>query len=251
VSTLEAGVTHAWCRETNASEHDRCRASLSVEELAWCDRFHLARDRHDYANAHALLRTTLSRYDSMRPDAWRFKTTEHGKPALVSDAPAAAPLTFNLSHTRGIVACVVSSGATVGIDIERADRVRDSVRIAARFFSTREVAGVRRCAGDNDRTRRFVELWTLKEAFIKATGKGLSQPLDSFTFDLDEDHAIRFTPPPGGGSAAWQFSQYEVMPGVVAAIAVCGAPSCRPVMRMLRREVALELCPYRTTTFEE
>jgi len=245
--TRDVGVIHAWCRATNASEYERYRATLSVDELARCDRFHFARDRHDYANAHHLLRTTLSRYDATPPEAWQFEATPHGKPALASESSGEVPLTFNLSHTRQIVACVVSRGTAVGIDIERADRLQDAMSIAARFFSPGEVAGLRRCATDNDRARRFVELWTLKEAFIKATGHGLSQPLDAFTFDVDEDHGIRFTPPPGVACATWHFSQYELTPDVTAAIAVCGAPSWPPVMQVLSGEVTRGIRPYRTT----
>jgi 4'-phosphopantetheinyl transferase len=221
---------------------------LSPDELIQCDRFHFAPDRHDYANAHDLLRTTLSRYGPMSPQAWRFQATPHGKPVIVPESAGVTPLAFNLSHTRQIVACVVSRGTVVGIDIERADRLRDAMTIAARFFSPREVAGLRRRACANDRARRFIELWTLKEAFIKATGKGLSQRLDAFTFDLDEEHAIHFTPPPGIASATWEFSQYELTRDVMAAIAVCGATSWPPVMRVLSGEATLEMLPHRTTS---
>jgi 4'-phosphopantetheinyl transferase len=246
VSELGVGLIHVWGRETIASDYERYRATLSADERVQCDRFHFARDRYDYANAHDLLRTTLSRYDATPPEAWRFEAMPHGKPVLVADSPDAAPVTFNLSHTRGVVACVVSRGTPVGIDVERGDRLRNAMAIASRFFSPREAADLRRC-GDHDRQRRFIELWTLKEAFIKATGKGLSQPLNAFTFGLDEEHVIRFTPPTGVAFASWQFAQYALTPDAIVAIAVCGAAAWPPILRVLGGEAALEMRPHRTT----
>src|SRR6185369_8891594 len=195
---LELGQVHAWYRATDANAYHGYQTMLSSDERARCDRFYFVRDRRDYANAHHLLRTTLSRYEGRSPAEWRFDTTSYGKPFLADDSPGAdgqAPLTFNLSHTCELVACVVGRGTTVGIDVERLDRLHDVLDLATRFFSPLEVAGLHGLE-DEERPRRFGELWTLKESFIKAIGKGLSQPLNSFTFDLSEAGTIRFTPPP-------------------------------------------------------
>jgi 4'-phosphopantetheinyl transferase len=246
---MDVEVIHGWCRETTGSDYERYRSTLSLDELAKCDRLYFAADRHDYANAHDLLRRTLSRYHATPPDAWRFQATPQGKPVLVPGSPgAAARLTFNLSHTRQIVACVVSRGMPVGIDVERGDRLRDAMSVAARFFSSRETTDLRACASDGDRTRRFIELWTLKESFIKATGQGLSQPLESFSFDLDADQRIRFVPPPDVCAATWHFWQYELASGVILAIAVCGVSTAPPMMRLLVGEEARTLRPHRATS---
>lgn len=252
VSEIGAGAIHAWCRETDGREYERYRATLSMDELAKCDRLHFASDRHDYANAHDLLRMTLSRYAATPPDAWRFQATPRGKPEFVPGSPGfAARLTFNLSHARQMVACVVSRATPVRIDIERREYVRDAMRIAARFFSPRELAGLQACVSEDDRMRRFIELWTLKEAFIKASGQGLSQPLESFTFDLETDHRIRFTPLPEMPGGAWHFWQYELPSGVVVAIAARGALSSPPVLRRLVGEEAVVIHSHRATPLSE
>jgi 4'-phosphopantetheinyl transferase len=221
VVRLELGHIHGWCRETNVEHADL--TVLSSWERARCDRFHFERDRRDYANAHDLLRRTLSRYDTTSPESWQFESARGAKPCLSPGSPgseACVPLDFNLSHTHGLVACVVGRGATVGIDVERIDRLFDAMGLATRFFSPSEVADLHECEGDAARARRFIELWTLKESFIKAIGKGLSQPLDSFSFDLREPGAIGFAPPPEFAARRWHFAQYDVGPNALLAIAV-------------------------------
>lgn len=219
---LGLGQIHAWYRATNPSDYDGYLSTLSREELARCRRFHFARDRYDYANAHDLLRRTLSRYDSTPPQDWRFDAPRHGKPFLSPATPGEggrAPLMFNLSHTSELVACVIARGVTVGIDIERTDRLRDALALATRFFSPTEVGALDACVSERDRAWRFIELWTLKESFVKATGHGLSQPLDSVTFELEGHGAIRFSPPSEFATSTWHFAQYTLTPSVLMAIA--------------------------------
>jgi 4'-phosphopantetheinyl transferase len=128
-------------------------------------------------------------------------------------------LSFNIAHTHGFVACVVTVDAPVGIDVERTDRLTDFDALAARFFSAPEVDAMK---GRDDQARRvrFFELWTLKEAILKATGKGLSEPLRSMTFDFDSDATIRFLPTTGIDPGEWTFSLYSPTPLVRMAVAV-------------------------------
>ena len=144
-----------------------------------------AEDRRDYTLAHDLLRRCLSAYRPVEPGAWDFQADAAGKPYLRSDPT----LSFNLSHTRQLVACAIAAGAPVGIDVERAARLVDAGAIAGRYFSTFEVASLARCRDDAHRLR-FLELWTLKESFVKAVGVGLTMPLDSMSFALDDEHAV-------------------------------------------------------------
>src|SRR6266403_1164813 len=85
--------------------------------------------------------------------------------------------------TRGMVACAVTRDADVGIDVEGTDRDVRAGDISARFFASSETAALARLAPEL-RTRRFFDLWTLKEALIKATGLGLAQSMDRFVFDV-------------------------------------------------------------------
>jgi 4'-phosphopantetheinyl transferase len=205
-STLAPGEVHVRYRVTDTLEEAdiaSAAAMLSPDEHARYARLMFARDRRDYAAAHALLRTSLSQYAEVAPRQWTFRTDARGKPSLAADHDGSR-LSFNLSHTHGLVACAVAGGADVGIDVESVDRVVDD-RVARRFFSARENADLSRCASDALRARRFLALWTLKEAYVKAIGQGLSHPLNTIVFVIGDDDTIAFTPPSGVDARAWRF----------------------------------------------
>jgi 4'-phosphopantetheinyl transferase len=204
-------------------------ALLSDDERARRDRFRAQRDRDEYAAAHALLRTMLSTFGDRPPDAWRFAAGPHGKPAL---AGADARLSFNLSHARGLVACAVTTGADVGIDVEAVTRAIDWRAIASRYFSPEEVSAIER-ADPTAQTIRFFELWTLKEAFIKALGLGMLQPLTTMTFSIEHGDAISFLPPSGILANVWQFGLFAPSADHRLALAVSDGTPRRRRIRVL------------------
>jgi 4'-phosphopantetheinyl transferase len=216
---LSADDVCVWYRVTGSLGEQAVRnfeATLSADELARCGRFHFNEDRRDFAAAHALLRRTLSLYSALPPREWRFQLNRYGKPATVSDQ--AVGLTFNLSHTRGLVTCAVACGHDVGIDVEAIRGSETRRDIAARFFSDAEQRYLSACA-PHEYALRFVELWTLKEAYIKALGTGLSHPLDSFSFTFG-DGGIVFDPGSGVSPRQWQFAVAIPSPGFCLAVAV-------------------------------
>ena len=215
--SLDADAVHVWYRVTETAPVTPApidESVLSIDECERRDRFRFPEDRRDYAHAHDLLRRSLSRYAPTPPQEWSFNAGAHGKPFLADGG-----LSFNLSHTRGLVACAIARSLSVGVDVERTARALDFDKLAARFFSAQETASL--SSGRTDSGTRFFDLWTLKEAFIKAIGKGLSQPLSSFSFDLDGDERIvRFTAPPGFDAAEWRFALYAPMPDARLAVGV-------------------------------
>jgi 4'-phosphopantetheinyl transferase len=162
----------------------RCEAILSPDELARMKRFRFETDRRRYLFAHALVRHTLSRYAPHTPPAgWRFETNGYGRPHIAGTA--APPLRFNLSHTAGLVACVVALDRDVGVDVEHMRPARGDfgLEIAPQYFAPGEVTALSAQPVANQRDW-FFAFWTLKEAYIKARGVGLALPLAGFTFDL-------------------------------------------------------------------
>ena len=156
----------------------------------------------------------------MAPDAWRFSVGAHGRPAI--EGPAGAPaLHFNLSHTRGLVACAVGREPLLGVDVEAIDRTAASTRIAERFFAPSEVDALRRLPPEEQR-ERFFRFWTLKESYIKATGLGLSVPLDQFWFALtpSEPVAIEFGARITDDGSRWRFAERQPTPRHRLAVAV-------------------------------
>jgi 4'-phosphopantetheinyl transferase len=180
---------------------------LSLEERARHARFRFARDRRDFAVAHALLRRALSAQFQLPPGDWTFVPASNGKPRLEADLAARTHLSFSLAHTDGLVACVVTRDADVGIDVEAIDRSTDALEVAQRHFSPFEIADVEQCRADS-RQPRFIEIWTLKEAYVKAIGDGLSCPLDSFGFVFDGPASLRFRSTDAADSASWCFALF-------------------------------------------
>lgn len=199
------------------SDWPRLRALLSEEELARADRFHFERDRLVYTAAHALCRGLLSAATGAPPRDWQFSIGAHGKPEVI--VPAGAPrLRINLSHTRGLAAAALTVEHDIGIDVEWLDRQPHVDELAERMFAERERQQLATIP-DAERTEAFLRFWTLKEAYVKAIGKGLSQPLDAFFFELGRP-GIHFADPDADDPARWHFDQLRLEPEHLLALAV-------------------------------
>jgi 4'-phosphopantetheinyl transferase len=199
------------------------RGMLNAEETARADRFHFAADRDSFIGAHALARAMLSDATGLGTEVWQFQSGAFGKPAIAGEQ-AKTGLQFSISHTRGCAACTIACH-DVGVDVETAGRDAD-LGVARRFFAPEECALL--C--DQSETRRpalFFRIWTLKEAFIKATGEGLHRPLESFSFAF-APLRIRFHPqrPSDDEPDHWQFAQFDAAPHFPVAVAVRRPPQC-------------------------
>ena len=181
------------------------RALLDGAEHERAGRFVFEAGRVEYIAAHALSRMALAAHLGADPRAFGFVVGEFGKPSVLLDG-ASAPVSFNLSHTAGMVAVAVGSpGMALGVDVENGSREVD-LSIADSYFARPEVDWLM-ALPVSERQGGFMTLWTLKEAFIKATGKGLSQELDSFWFADPSRTPIRigFNDTVAGGAEDWQF----------------------------------------------
>ncbi|MCK7616044.1 4'-phosphopantetheinyl transferase family protein [Roseibium sediminicola] len=159
---------------------------LSNEELERFQKFRFDRDRRDYALAHALLRRTLSELEPETcPVTWRFSSLRSGKPEVV-DRP---DLNFSLTHTRGLVACAVTRVGQIGIDAETDHRSVDVDLLMRDVSSPGELRALAALTG-RDRNSRFLDFWTLKEAFLKACGLGISAELPAVGFSIFSDTNI-------------------------------------------------------------
>jgi 4'-phosphopantetheinyl transferase len=196
------------------------RELMSVAERAKQLRFFFARDRHRFLLTRALVRTVMSHYLGGDPRRWTFEENAHGRPALAA-RHGDSGLRFNLSHTPGMILCGVTQGHDLGVDVEDTTRPGATVEIAHHYFSPREVADLE-AVPSALRVRRFFEYWTLKEAYIKARGLGLSLPLDQFSFDLRDPGFVRvvFDPRLRDRPSHWQFRTFRPTPRHQVAVGV-------------------------------
>ena len=181
---------------------------LSPDEHARAARLRAAERRRRFVVARGVLRTILGRYLGLDSTTLRFDYGPHGKPTLTT-----APLRFNVSHSHDLALVAVTREREVGIDVER---VRDTVevaRLAARFFSSAEQA-LLAALPPADRPGAFFRLWTCKEAYLKATGEGVSRALA--TLDMTGPQVLV------RGTVDDRFTLYGLRPdpGYAAALAV-------------------------------
>jgi 4'-phosphopantetheinyl transferase len=188
---LEPNDIHVWRVSLRAASiHAKSLFELlTPDEVDRALRFHFQRDRDRFVIVRGVLRILLSIYIRIPPEQIRLQYSTYGRPSLAPDQSDTL-LDFNVSHSQELALLAFSQGQAVGIDLEyvRQDIVHE--QIAEHFFSAQEVASLRALPGDLQ-AAAFFNCWTRKEAFIKATGEGLSRPLDQFSMSLVPDEAAR------------------------------------------------------------
>ena len=186
---LPENEVHVWLARPGLHGHAQLEARylplLSADERERHRAFHFAKDRHPYLAAHALIRLALSQYAALAPEQIHFSRGRNGKPRAELPAPHAA-LTCNLTHTAGLVGCVIARGRDCGIDIETRRALDDMDGIARLMFSADERGHLASLA-EPARRHHFFTLWALKEAYAKATGEGIGGDLAQVSFALDDD----------------------------------------------------------------
>ncbi|MEK7703154.1 MAG: 4'-phosphopantetheinyl transferase superfamily protein [Nitrospirota bacterium] len=181
------GEVHLWIcnHEVQSSNemHQRLWSLLSKTELQKYSRFYFAKDRSRYLLTRALIRTVLSRYANVNPCEWQFEKTPNGRPTVGGGKQQAiSHLSFNISHTNGLIIVGVANAVAIGVDVENTNRVT-MLEIADRVFSAEEVAKMRTLSKE-EQVGRFFTLWTLKESYVKARGMGLRFPLKQIAFEI-------------------------------------------------------------------
>jgi len=223
---LPTGQVHIWLADPDLQDHARLEARhghlLSAAERARHQAFRFARDRHLYLAAHALARRALAHYTGIAPGEIGFAADAGGKPRAVLP-PACGDIAYNLSHTSGLVACVLGRDMACGVDVELRRPLHDMMAMAATVFSAAEVTDLAACP-PHARETCFFTLWTLREAYAKATGEGILGDLSHLSFSLagggvdarfDASRAARATQPHpaaqashpthAGDAARWRF----------------------------------------------
>lgn len=185
-------------------EHRCFYELLDVDEMARSDRFRRGQDRSAFVLSRALLRRVLGTFLGLDPASIEFHYNAHGKPALLGETD----LHFNVSHSEGMAA-IAFSGVPVGVDIEAVTSERVAMETAS-FFALGEREILSGCS-EVERPDLFFRFWTLKEAYAKARGQGLSIALDASEFCLQVD-----TPDIGFRSEQDDASKWQFHSGLVS-----------------------------------
>ncbi|PCI79335.1 MAG: phosphopantetheinyl transferase [SAR86 cluster bacterium] len=209
---IEESEIHLWQLEQAdfelSSLQSECLAWLTESELKRFRRYQFDRHRKQMLLGRVLMRVALSSYDrSVAAASWNFTHNDYGKPAI-SEEQNSASLYFNLSHSAEKVVLAVSRFKDIGIDVECARRPRRIAAVAQRYFSDKETAQLLSLPADQQQSR-FYDLWTLKEAYIKACGMGLAIPLQHFSYGFsgDDGLTVEFDARRNDVEGAWQFWQ--------------------------------------------
>jgi 4'-phosphopantetheinyl transferase len=190
----------------------RAMTLLSTAEKTRCAALHTEKHRAEYALSHAMVRVALSEYAPARPEEWQFLVGEKGKPEIAKPA-LDIPLWFNLSHTDGFAVCAAGRVRQLGVDVESMSRKTSYQELAKRFFAPSEYEYLRTLPPSSQR-EAFFRIWTLKEAYIKADGRGLAIPLDSFRFRFSAGNPTDVTLESNAESSprAWSFFEFQPSP---------------------------------------
>ncbi|MBY0466626.1 MAG: 4'-phosphopantetheinyl transferase superfamily protein [Burkholderiales bacterium] len=191
-----------WLNPDTFQSNPAALALLSEVERAQHQRYIPPAKRHEYLATRVLVRTVLGRALGVSPQTLQFVANEWGRPALWPPVP----LHFNVSHTEGLVVCLVSPHPDIGVDTEQLARAPDLLALAPTVFAPQELRDLAALPA-RAQAHRAVLLWTLKESYIKARGMGLALPLDGFAFCFDTDDRVRLTVSPvlEDDGNRWQF----------------------------------------------
>ena len=219
---------HVWRArlELPSSQVQRLRGILTDDELGRADRFSFEIDRQRFIVARGTLRSILSRYMAIYPGHLHFSYNQYGKPFLAPEFNSEL-LNFNLSYSGGMALYAITRDREIGIDVEHVRSDFEYEEIAKRFFSVSEVA-VLRTIPTGEKLEAFYHCWTRKEACLKAHGKGLSLPLDSFEVSLapGDPPMLLNTKDESQKHSLWTLSDLNPGIGYIGALAVKGI-GCR------------------------
>jgi 4'-phosphopantetheinyl transferase len=193
---------------------------LSAEEKNRAASFRSAHDRDRHVIGRAMVRIIVGKLLGIRPNELPLQRDAYGKP-IVPHQINTRDVRFNISHSGAFILVALSTGRSVGIDVERISEDFEFEAIAARFFSERERAYL---AGmpQPERLNEFFRYWCRKEAYVKAQGAGLSYPFDQFDISAGAVVPLLRTQRERAEAGCWEIRDIDVGPCYAAALAVEG-----------------------------
>lgn len=221
---LQAGGVHVFAAPLDISSEDlsKLALSLSPDEVERAARFKFERHRNRYQAGRGWLRNVLARFLATDPAALRFSYSAHGKPVLATASNEG--IHFNLAHSDDLALLAVTRVGTIGVDVERIRIVKEVDELVARFFSPRESADFQKLSA-SQKPSAFFNLWTRKEAMLKATGEGITGGLNRVEVSFLDGEPARVLAIGGDAAKASEWKLCNLLPaeGFVGAVAAQAA----------------------------
>jgi 4'-phosphopantetheinyl transferase len=195
-----------------AENRSNLLACLSEAEQQKSETFKLLDMRRRYIAVRALVRKTLAPYLAVEPVQVQFLVGEHGKPHLAGNE-----LHFNISHTADELLIAVSNMQDIGVDIELIKPRTNLDAVAERCFSAAEYA-VWQALDKDQQPQAFYRLWTKKEAFVKAVGRGIALGLDQCEVQVEVHGQLCAIPAEFGAASDWKVAELNIAKHVAAAL---------------------------------
>lgn len=193
---------------------------LSEDEQARAERFRFPQHRQRFIAARGRLRQLLGAYLTLPGDRLIFEYSSRGKPSL-APSMRGANLEFNLSHSQDLAVYGFTLDRKIGIDLEYLHSATDVEGIAARFFAARESAIINNLVGEKQQ-QAFFQIWTAKEAYLKATGEGIAGSLAGVEIAWSDEHPLCLFSLPDNTEAEWCLHNFKPATDYVATVAVEG-----------------------------
>ncbi len=211
---MKKNEIHLWRVKLDRPEEDlqHYRPLLSPNEIQRADRFVQDKDRNRFLVGRGALRSILSTYTHLKPQELKFEYGPKDKPVL-AESHADQRVSFNLSHCNDLALIAVADRARrVGVDLEMLRELQQLQRILKRYFSKNEQAEYEALPA-HEKKRAFFNLWSRKEAFVKAWGESIvAMDLHQLEVTLTPDTPaqIRTVPEAFAASQNWFIQDLEV-----------------------------------------
>ena len=230
LSNLKTNEVHIWQLDLRGLPEKWDESILSDYESERINRLRLPQHRVRALAMKVQLRQLLAQYLLVSPSDLLFKKTEFGKPRLVKST-----LSFNVSHSGDTGLVAVSLCEEIGVDIENWRAIDNREAIVQRHFSEKEKIQWLDVI-EEDKEVIFFKIWTCKEAFIKATGRGLGLGLSLCSFDILHSHNLLSCPAEFGDASEWSCVSIPVQNRTSASLMI-HAENCHTVFNKFLPEI--------------
>jgi 4'-phosphopantetheinyl transferase len=215
---------HIWCASLDqpTSLIEKLVCTLSIDERTRAGRFYFEKDRKRFVVRHGILRMILGYYLGVEASELQFCYGRNGKPRL-ADTFGNGAILFSMSSSEGLALYGFTRNREIGVDVECVRDIPEMDQIIELIFSARETQ-VYRALPKHLKREAFFACWTRKEAFVKATGDGLSKPLDKFELTVNPGEPATLLEIDGDSRSACRWSIHDSKPasGFAAAIVAEG-----------------------------